>query len=76
MIKVVQIRLVGETQADAEHAIAALREAIGSARVALSSPHHGRKGGWLAYGTLQIEDVDAPQAPAAATGTTIPLRTP
>jgi hypothetical protein len=55
MVKVVQLRLVAETEADAQAAIAALRDAVGSARVALSSPHEGRKGGWLCYGTLQIE---------------------
>jgi hypothetical protein len=33
---------------------AALRSSIGSARVALSSPHAGRTGGYLAYGTLLI----------------------
>jgi hypothetical protein len=55
MIKVIQLRLVAETQADAIAAITALRDAIGSSRVALSSPHEGRKGGWLSYGTLQVE---------------------
>jgi hypothetical protein len=45
VIKVVQIRLVAETHADALTAIAALRDAVGSSRVALSSPYEGRKGG-------------------------------
>jgi hypothetical protein len=68
VIKVVQIRLIAETQADALTAIAALRDAIGSSRVALSNPHEGRKGGWLAYGTLQVEDCVPPTI--AATGPT------
>jgi hypothetical protein len=67
VIKVVQLRLVAETQADALTAIAALRDAIGSSRVALSSPHEGRKGGWLSYGTLQVEDA---ARMAAVTGPT------
>ena len=83
MIKVVQIRLVADSQADAERAIAALREAVGAARVALSSPREGRKGGWLAYGTLQIAAEDQAEPPAAigpterlaATGKTRKLRT-
>lgn len=69
-IKVVQLRLVAETEADARAAIEALRSSIGSARVALSSPHEGRKGGYLAYGTLQIEDA----APVAVTGPTTRLK--
>jgi hypothetical protein len=79
VIKVVQVRLVAETQADALAAIESLRESVGSARVALSSPHEGRKGGWLAYGTLQVE-IEPPAAtgPAdrlAATGKTTRRRT-
>jgi hypothetical protein len=70
MIKVVQLRLVAETQADALAAIGALRSSIGSARVALSSPYEGRKGGWLSYGTLQVEDA----VPIAATGKTTKLK--
>jgi hypothetical protein len=78
MVKVVQLRLIAETQADAQAAIAALRDAIGSARVALSSPAQGRKGGWLAYGTLQIE-AEVPAATGsterlAATGKTTRLK--
>jgi len=72
VIRVIQIRLVAETQADAQSAIAALRDAIGSSRVALSSPSLGRKGGWLAYGTLQVEDEPAERL--AATGKTTRLR--
>lgn len=72
VIKVVQIRLIAENETDALTAIAALRESVGSARVALSSPSQGRKGGWLAYGTLQVEALD--MAPAVATGKTIRLR--
>jgi hypothetical protein len=63
MIKVVQIRLVAETQADAQTAIATLRETVGSSRVALSSPSQGRKGGWLAYGTLQVDTSPPPSSP-------------
>jgi hypothetical protein len=72
VIKVVQLRLVAETQADALTAIAALRDAVGSSRVALSSPQEGRRGGWLAYGTLQVEDSVPPsvRTPAAVTGPT------
>jgi len=70
VIKVVQLRIIAESEADAHAAIEALRSSIGSARVALSSPHAGRKGGYLAYGTLQIEEA----APAPATGPTTRLR--
>jgi hypothetical protein len=75
-IKTVQIRLVADSEADVAAAIAALRDAIGTARVALSSPRAGRKGGYLAYGTLQIEDAAPPtaSAPHAATGKTTRLR--
>jgi hypothetical protein len=82
VIKVIQLRLVAETQADALTAIAALRDAIGSSRVALSSPHEGRKGGWLSYGTLQVEDTAPTPAPPdptrriAVTGKTRKLRGP
>ena len=69
MLKIIQLRLVAETDADALAAIVALRDAVGSARVALSTPIHGRKGSWLAYGTLPIEDA----APAAATDRTMQL---
>lgn len=70
MIRVIQLRLVAETEIDCVNAIEALRSSIGSARVALSSPHEGRKGDWLSYGVLQVEDA----APAAATGPTTRLR--
>jgi hypothetical protein len=70
MIKVIQLRLVAENEADALAAIEALRQSVGTARVALSSPYEGRKGDWLSYGTLQVEDA----APIAATGPTTRLR--
>lgn len=73
MLKVVQLRLIAETEADAENAIAALRESVGSARITLSGPQAGRRGGWLVYGTLQVEGegTHAPSAPA--TGKTMRL---
>jgi hypothetical protein len=78
MIRVVQLRLVAETEADARTAIGALRDAIGSARVALSSPSQGRKGGRLAYGTLQVEAEAPPTTGSterlAVTGKTTQLR--
>lgn len=70
MLKVVQLRLVAETEADALSAIAALRESVGSARIALSGPQEGRRGQWLAYGTLQVEA----EVGAAVTGQTTRLR--
>jgi hypothetical protein len=69
MIKVVQIRLIAESGLDCVNAIADLRHGLGTARVALSAPHQGRKGGWLAYGTLQVED----SSDLAATGPTTRL---
>ena len=41
-----------------------------------SAPHHGRKGGWLAYGVLHVDAETARYAMerAAATGPTIRLR--
>jgi hypothetical protein len=76
VIKVVQIRLVAETEADALAAIEMLVDGVGSVRLALSTPHEGRKGGWLSYGTLQVDSENARYAAerAAATGPTTRLR--
>lgn len=74
MIATVQIRLVADNEADALSAIAALRDSVGTARVALSSPHEGRRGQWLSYGTLQVEPLtvtaSGPTQRLAATGKT------
>lgn len=72
-VSTVQIRIIADSEAEAEAAIAALRDGLGSSRVAITSPRQGRKGSeWLAYGTLQIETPDA--EPSAYTGKTRRLR--
>lgn len=87
MIKTVQIRIIAPDEATAKLAIAALREHVGSARIALAAPHRGRKGSeYLTYGTLQVDDdttltIEAPAATGpttriAATGKTRKLRKP
>jgi hypothetical protein len=72
MVKVVQICLIAETQADALAAVEMFLDQVGSARIAPSSPREGRKGQWLAYGTLQIAAENARYAAerAAVTGAT------
>jgi len=82
MFKTAQIRIIADTQEEAQQAIAALRDAIGTARVAINSPRQGRdkagggKPPWLAYGTFQFEiAAPAPRQgpvaqPKAATGPT------
>ena len=87
MIKTAQIRIIADTQEEAQQAIAALKDAIGMARVAINSPRQGRdkagdgKPPWLAYGTFQFEAAaPTPQRPVAqpkaATGTTRRPATP
>jgi hypothetical protein len=86
VITTVQIRLIADSEAEARAAITELRNFVGSARIALSSPQEGRKGGWLTYGTFQFDVDELPTvvAPAstgpttriAATGKTRKLRRP
>ena len=73
MITVVSLRLIASSEAEAQAAIAELRNYVGSARIALSSPQKGRKSDqWLAYGMFQFERVEPPTivAPAPTTGPT------
>lgn len=77
MIKVIQLRLTAESQADALAAIEMLVDGVGSARIALSAPREGRKGQWLSYGSLQVQGAENgryAQERAAATGPTTRLR--
>jgi hypothetical protein len=76
MLKVIQIRLTAETEADCLAAAEMLVDGVGSVRIAISAPREGRKGQWLAYGTLQVDERTARfAAEKAATGPTTRLRT-
>jgi len=55
-IHTVQVRIVAESEAVARSAIQALRNGLGSTRVAMPPPSPGRRGQYLAYGTLQFDD--------------------
>ncbi len=76
MIKVIQLRLVAETQGDALAAIEMLIFGVGSARIAISPPREGRKGQWLSYGTVQVDELASQYASGrAVTGPTTRRRT-
>src|SRR5262245_30865488 len=72
MIATVQIRLLADSETEARAAIEALRSAVGAARIALSSPSEGRRGGWLAYGTFQFDADEPPATHAPAPASTGP----
>src|SRR5262249_15938496 len=56
-------------------AIEMLIDGVGSARIAVSSPHEGRRGQWLAYGTVSVDELASRfAAEKAATGPTTRLR--
>jgi hypothetical protein len=55
MSNITNIRITAETREQAEQVIAYLHRISGGA-VALTTPHKGRKGGYLAYGTVQVRD--------------------
>jgi hypothetical protein len=75
MIRVIQLRLVAETEADALAAIEMLVDGVGSARIAISAPREGRKGQWLSYGSVQVDELASQYATGrAVTGPTTRLR--
>jgi hypothetical protein len=59
---VVQLRLVGQSREDVDRVLADLKLYFGRVMHVTSPPSQGRKGGWLAYAVVVLDEESGEEA--------------